>query len=130
MIEYDRMEMPAAIIKQFDLHSVNQIGDEEGFYNELNEALQGHEIHEEEFADAVFLTEYGDDTAAEYGDDTAGAIEEAFEHVNPNGFLFGLWYDHQHVEVQRSISALFPLYTVSVGPGAVWAVRKGGDANG
>lgn len=122
MIEYDRMEMPAAIIKQFDLHSVNQIGDEEGFYNELNETLQGHEIHEEEFADAVFLTEYGDDTA--------GAIEEAFEYVKPNGFLFGLWYDHQHVEVQRSISALFPLYTVSVGPGAVWAVRKGGEVNG
>lgn len=118
MIEFDKMEMPAAIIKQFDLKTVRLIGNEEGFYSALHEALEGHSISEEEYADAVFLSEYEDNPAE--------AIQEAFECVNANGFLFGTDYDHNHVEVQRSVAALFPLYATSVGPGGVWAVRKGG----
>ena len=104
-----KADMLAAVMDEFDLHTVAYIGKDEDFPGALVERLGEREVESpgDEKADCVFLDDYPEDIV--------GAIKLAFSKVREGGFLLGS---------ERGVAECFNLMLCQVGPAGVWCVRK------
>lgn len=112
-----RSDMLAAVIQEFDLHSVMYVGSDDEFLQSLTQSVD-RELQSpgEGDADAVFLDDYGDDPKK--------AIEVGFGKTKEGGFLLGSGFNHETKEVQYAVAGAFNLALVQIGPESVWCVRK------
>lgn len=113
-----KADMLAAVITEFDLHTLAYVGQDEEMETALMERLQGRKVEPpgDNPADVIFLDEYGDDPVA--------AIQACEKLVKPQGFLMGSKFTHQNIEIMRAVADCYSLMFVQTGPGGVWAVRK------
>jgi len=113
-----KTDMLAAVMDEFDLHTLAYIGDDEEFAGELAARIKEREVYGpgDDKADCVFVDNYTDDP-----DNT---IKIAYSKVKEGGFLLGSQYAHSSIEIMRAVSRAFNLMLVQVGPRAVWCVRK------
>lgn len=113
-----KADMLAAVITEFDLHTLAYVGQDEEMEPKLMERLAGRKVEPpgENPADVIFLDEYGENPV--------GAIQACEERVANGGFLMGSKFNHQNVDIMRAVANCYNLMFVQTGPGGVWAVRK------
>ena len=113
-----KSDMLAAVITEFDLHTLAYVGQDPEMEIKLTERLAGRKVEPpgEDLADVIFLDEYGDNPE--------GAIAACEQKVKPQGFLMGSKFDHKNIDVMRAVANCYNLMFVQTGPGGVWAVRK------
>ena len=114
----NKTDMLAAVMEEFELHTLAYIGEEEDFGEQLAERVGEREIKGpgEAEADCVFLDKYGEEPG--------GSIALAYSKVKEGGFLLGADFNHKNIDVMDAVAEIFNLMLVQVGPCSVWCIRK------